>query len=83
MPDLARTFEPCIRQGQFGLGAFEFSLIRARIDDEEQVSLLHSGAIFEMDGLQIAIDAGSDFNRLHSLKPAGIFLPLHYLAVSG
>jgi len=47
----ASAFEPHIGQGYFGLGAFEFSLVRARINDEEQVALLHGSAIFEMDGL--------------------------------
>ena len=30
--------------------------------------------------LQIAIDAGADFDRFHCLKSAGILLPLDHLA---
>ena len=35
-----------------------------------------------MDGLQIAIDTGTDFDRLRGLKPAGILLPLHHIAAA-
>ena len=71
----------CIRVGQVGLGLCQRSLgliervlERALVDGEQKVALLDHLAVLEVDGLEIAGDAGAHFDRIHRGEAADIFV---------
>jgi hypothetical protein len=68
---------------QFSLGASEFGLVGPWIDNKEQIPLFDFGAIFEVNGLQIAADAGADFDHFDCFQMAGVLVPFDDIALKG
>src|SRR3546814_7473835 len=73
------------RIGQFnpGLRAFDLrpgllgrGLVRSWIDHEQELPLLDQLAVREIDGLQVARDAGAHLHALRRLEAAGEFVTL-------
>lgn len=58
----------------------EFRLVRARINRKQEVACLHLLALLEMNLVEIATNAGSDFNGLRRFEASDILVPLDHLA---
>ncbi len=71
-----REFQLRLRALELGRGAIEVRLVRARIDDVEQVALLDDRAGLEMDLRDVTGHARPDLDRLDRLQPPGEFIPL-------
>ena len=54
-----------------GLGLFQLGLIRSRLDDEQDVALLHQGAVFVIDLLQEAFDTRLEVDGVDRHRVAG------------
>ena len=67
--------EPGRRRQQLGLGLLQRDLVRARVDDEEQVALVDDLAVGEMDLGQIAADLGAELDRIDRRELAGELRP--------
>src|SRR5882672_7294722 len=61
----------------------EFCLIRARINREQQVTLLDFLAFLEMNLVEITADARPHFDGLRRFEPPDVFVPLDYFARHG
>ncbi len=69
--------------GELGLGGLEGDLVGARLDDEKEVPFLHDLAIGEIDGFEIAADAGPDLDGLPRLELTGEVAPFLELLDQG
>ena len=63
-----------------GIGQIVLRLIRARINREQQIALLHLLAFLEVHLVEITVDARSDFDGLRRFEAPDVFVPLDNLA---
>ena len=64
------------RARQFGLRMLERGLVGTRVDDIQDVALLHLVTLFELRGRHVARDARTDFDSFNGLEAAGEFVEL-------
>ncbi|MGY4484445.1 hypothetical protein ACVWWR_003636 [Bradyrhizobium sp. LM3.2] len=62
--------------GQLAVRLLGHRLERTRVDDVEQIALMHNGAVLELDGVDEAADAGAHLHLLRRLEAAGEFVPI-------
>src|SRR5580700_4991051 len=73
---LGRDVELRLRPFDIGFRLLDGDLVRALIDDEQQVVLLDDLPFLEMNGVDESGNPGADFDRLQCGEAAGIFVPL-------
>ncbi len=81
----SRLRERCLLLLDRSLGQLDVGFIGLGLDHEQQIALLHDGAIFEVDRLEIAFDPGDQIDAVAGLRVAGQLdvvghRPLHGLA---
>ncbi|MGY4449522.1 hypothetical protein ACVWZR_004182 [Bradyrhizobium sp. i1.3.1] len=64
------------RVGQLAVRLLGHRLERARVDDVEQVALMHDRAVLELDGVDEAADTGAHLHLLDRLEAAGELVPI-------
>ena len=66
--------------GHLAFGARDIRRVKRRIDQDQQVALLDQRAFAEVNFLDRAGDAGTDFDPLNRLQPPGKLVPRHGFA---
>ena len=69
-----------LRLGKLSLGLLRRGLVGARIDDEQEIALLHVVSVAERDALHVAVHARTDLDGVDRLQAAGERVPSgHFL----
>ena len=66
-----------LRLRELAIGAVEIGLVQTRINYEEQITLFHEAARFEVQADQITADPRADLDGFHCVGARDILVPLH------
>src|SRR5262245_5858803 len=78
-----RQFQGRVRLIVFALGAILVGLIGARIDYEQDLSLLDHIAVLELHFREIAADFRANLNRAQGREATRVFIPIFHLTLFG